>query len=63
MAQVRYNAGVGTGYEVIDAQTALVQAQNTYVQANYDRQRAEVRLAEALGVEIGPITERALARR
>lgn len=53
MAQVRYNAGVGTGYEVIDAQTMLVQAQNTYVQANNDLQAAEVRVAQALGVDLG----------
>ncbi|MNY10694.1 copper/silver efflux system outer membrane protein CusC [compost metagenome] len=52
MAQVRYNAGVGTGYEVIDAQTQLVQAQNNYVQATYDLQAAEVGLAQALGVDL-----------
>jgi outer membrane protein TolC len=52
MAEVRYNAGVGTGYEVIDAQTALVQAQSNYVQATYDLQTAEIRLAQALGVDL-----------
>lgn len=52
MANVRYEAGVGTGYEVIDAQTMLIQAQNTYVQASYDLQLAEVRLAQALGLDL-----------
>lgn len=55
MAQIRYNAGVGTGYDVIDAQAMLVQAQNNYVQANYDVQSAEIRLAQALGMDLGQV--------
>ncbi|HEY9899439.1 MAG TPA: TolC family protein [Pantanalinema sp.] len=58
MSQVRYSAGVGTGYEVIDAQTQLVQAQNNYVQATYDLQSAEVGLAQALGVDLSEAVNR-----
>lgn len=52
MANVRYDAGVGTGYEVIDAMAMLIQSQNTYVQASYDLQLAEVRLSQALGLDL-----------
>jgi outer membrane protein TolC len=55
LAEVRYRAGVGTGFEVIDAQAALVQAQNTLVQARYDLLAAEVRLAQALGCDLGDV--------
>ncbi|MBU6430145.1 MAG: TolC family protein, partial [Cyanobacteria bacterium REEB65] len=54
MAEVRYRAGVGTGYEVIDAQTALLSAQITYVQASYQLQASEIQLAQALNVDLYP---------
>lgn len=52
MAQVRYRAGMGTSLEVLDAETSLAQSQNTLVQATYDAQAAEIRLAQALGVDL-----------
>ncbi len=52
MAEVRHTAGIGTGYDVIDAQAALLQAENAQAQAKYDIQAAEIRLAQALGVEL-----------
>lgn len=52
LAQVRFQAGVGTGLEVIDAQTSLAQAQSNLVQAQYDVQAAELRVTQALGLEL-----------
>ena len=52
MAHVRYRAGMGTSFEVLDAETSLAQSQNTYVQATYDVQAAEIRLVQALGVDL-----------
>ncbi|MEB3203280.1 MAG: TolC family protein [Candidatus Sericytochromatia bacterium] len=51
LSEVRFKAGVGTGYEVIDAQTALTQARTGYVQARYDAFAAELRLAQSLGLD------------
>lgn len=52
LAGLRYTEGAGTGSEVIDATTALAQAQSGYVQASYDALSAELRLAKALGVDL-----------
>jgi len=52
LAQVRFQAGMGTGLEVIDAQTSLAQAQSNLVQAQYDVQAAELRVTQALGLEL-----------
>ncbi|MBM3271198.1 MAG: TolC family protein [Candidatus Sericytochromatia bacterium] len=52
MAEVRYRAGIGTSFDVIDAQTSLLQAENSEAQARFDTQLAEIRLAQALGVEL-----------
>ncbi|MEB3236910.1 MAG: TolC family protein [Candidatus Sericytochromatia bacterium] len=51
LSDVRFKAGVGTGYEVIDAQTALTQARTGSVQAHYDALAAELRLAQSLGLD------------
>lgn len=52
LASLRYTEGAGTGSEVIDATSALSQAQAGYVQATYDELAAELRLAKALGVDL-----------
>jgi len=52
LATLRYTEGAGTGSEVIDATSALSQAQAGYVQATYDELAAELRLAKALGVDL-----------
>ncbi len=52
LAQVRYRAGVGTGTEVVDAQAALTQAKGNLVMARFDARIAQVRLAQALGLDL-----------
>ena len=56
IAGVRFGAGVGTGLEVLDAQTAQAAAEATQVNAGYDLQLALVRLRDAMGqpLEGGP---------
>ncbi|MCC6443364.1 MAG: TolC family protein [Armatimonadetes bacterium] len=51
LARVRYEAGVGTALEVTDAQVALTQAENNYVNAVYDYRTARARLLKAVGSE------------
>lgn len=50
IAQVRYMAGVGTNTDVLDAQVALVDAQNNYLTAKYDYQTSKTNLETAIGV-------------
>ena len=52
LAKVLYRAGVGTGFDVIDAQTGLIQAQSTLIQATFDLQGSEIRVAQALGIDL-----------
>lgn len=52
IAQVRYGAGVGTNLDVIDAQVALSQAKNNYVQALYDYNTSKAKLEKAMGVPV-----------
>ena len=52
LASLRYTEGAGTGSEVIDATTALSQAQSAYVQATYDALSSELRLAKSLGIDL-----------
>ena len=54
IAQVRYEAGVGTNTDVLDAQVALVQARNNFNSALYDYNLAKVALDTAIGVEARP---------
>jgi len=49
LAQVRYRGGVSTQIEVLDAQTALTQAETNYVNALYDYQIALAKLERAVG--------------
>lgn len=50
IAQVRYMAGVGTNTDVLDAQVALTDAQNNYVQSLYDYNTSRTSLETAIGV-------------
>jgi len=52
IAQVRYNAGVGTNLDVIDAQLALVKAKTNYIQALYDYNTSKAKLDKAMGVAV-----------
>ncbi len=52
IAQVRYNAGVGTNLDVIDAQLALAQAKTNYIQALYDYNTSKAKLDKAMGIEV-----------
>jgi outer membrane protein len=52
IAQVRYNAGVGTNLDVIDAQLALAQAKTNYIQALYDYNTSKAKLDKAMGVAV-----------
>ncbi|MCC6483232.1 MAG: TolC family protein [Armatimonadetes bacterium] len=49
LAQVRYEAGVGTPVEITDAEVAYTQAQTNVVNARYDVLLAYARLARATG--------------
>ena len=52
IAQVRYQAGVGTNLDVMDAQVALTEAKNNYVQALYDYNTSGAELEKAMGVPV-----------
>ena len=54
IAQVRYEAGVGTNTDVLDAQVALVQARNNFNSSLYDYNLAKVALDTAMGIEARP---------
>ena len=54
IAVIRYQAGVGTNTDVIDASVALTQAKNNYIQALYDYNTYRALLEQAMGV---PVTQ------
>jgi len=54
IAQVRYESGVGTNTDVLDAQVALHQARNNYNSSLYDYNVAKVALDTAMGIEARP---------
>lgn len=49
IAQVRYQAGVGSNLDVIDSQGALTSAKLNYTNARYDYNKYSVQLAQAMG--------------
>jgi len=49
----RYKLGFSTNSELLDARVALSSARNTYIQAQHDLRVAQIRLAKALGVDMG----------
>ena len=54
IAQVRYEAGVGTNTDVLDAQVALHQARNNFNTSLYDYNLAKAALDTAMGIEARP---------
>ena len=53
IAREKYNAGVGTNIDVIDAQLALAQARTNYYQALYDYNVNKAKLIKATGLKVG----------
>ena len=54
IAQVRYEAGVGTNTDVLDYQVALHQARNNFNKALYEYNLAKAALDTAMGIEARP---------
>ena len=54
IAQVRYEAGVGTNTDVLDAQVALSRARNNFNSSLYDYNLAKTALDTAMGIEARP---------
>lgn len=52
LAEVRFRAGAGTGYDVLDAQAMLAQAEVNVVGATYDIEVAELKVLQALGLSV-----------
>ena len=52
IAELRYESGVATNLEVIDAQVALTQARTDLLQAQHDLQIAKARMNKVVGREI-----------
>jgi len=52
MAKVRYEAGLSTNLDVVDAELSLIQAKNDYVQALYDYNTSKAQLDQAIGVPV-----------
>ncbi|MFC1637450.1 TolC family protein [Candidatus Margulisiibacteriota bacterium] len=49
IAELRYDSGVGTNLEAIDAQVALTQARSDFLQAQHDLQIAKARINKVVG--------------
>ena len=56
IAVVRYQAGVGTNIDVMDAQVALTEAKTNYVKALYDYNTSKAALNTSMGVGV-PVPE------
>ena len=54
IAQVRYEAGVGTNTDVLDAQVALREARNNFNTALYDYNTSKAALQTAMGIKARP---------
>lgn len=52
ISEVRYNAGVGTNLDVLDAVLALNQSRTNYIQALYDYNNNKAQLDKAIGVAV-----------
>jgi len=57
IALVRYQAGVGTNTDVLDAQVALTKAETNYIQALYDYNTSRAKLENSMGVSVNAIDE------
>jgi outer membrane protein len=53
IAREKYDAGVGTNIDVIDAQLALAQARTNHYQALYDYNVSKAKLIKATGLKVG----------
>lgn len=53
IAQLRYQAGVGTNVDVLDSQVALTTAQNNYVSALYSYNNSKATLDKSMGIPTG----------
>ena len=49
---IRYQAGVGTNLDVLDAQVALTTAKNNYLQAMYNYNNYRAKLDKSMGVPV-----------
>jgi outer membrane protein TolC len=52
VSSLRFNSGVGTNIEVIDAQVALTQARTDYLKAQFDLEVSKARVNKAAGTEV-----------
>ncbi|MBP2650864.1 MAG: tolC 2 [Firmicutes bacterium] len=52
IAQIRFDAGLGTNQEILDSEVALITARNNYIQALYDYNTNQAGLAAAMGVTV-----------
>jgi outer membrane protein TolC len=52
IAEIRYNAGVGTNLDVLDAVLSLNEAKMNYIQAGYDYDTNKAQLDRAMGVAV-----------
>ncbi|MFA5839491.1 MAG: TolC family protein [Candidatus Margulisiibacteriota bacterium] len=52
VSTMRYNSGVGTNLEVIDAQESLTQARNEYLKSIYDLEVAKARINKNVGTKL-----------
>ena len=50
IAQVKYNEGIATNIEVIDAQSALIEAETNHLNALYDYNTSRAALIKAMGL-------------
>lgn len=50
MAKIKYNEGVGSNFEVVEADAALIEAEINFLAALYDGLIAKVDLEKALGI-------------
>jgi len=53
LAKERYDNGVGTNLDVIDAELGLAQSKTNYIQALYDYNVSKAQLDKAMGVKVG----------
>ena len=51
LAQQRYDAGITTNLDVMDAELAMIQAKTNYIQALYDGNNSMAQLDKAMGVD------------
>lgn len=52
LSNLRYDSGVGTNLEILDAQVALTQAKTNYLQALFDVEIAKAKINKVVGKEV-----------